>query len=146
HELRCFQVAHAGRICREVTYARDVVAECEAPMPRMMEPGMCLFQMFFADPQITSVAVNEGYAEGPSQDITERDTADAPAEGGEPCQRQFQMPRINQISGERQQGFIRHRQSDDTEHQKREDRQIAILANPLEDLVFHQTTSAATST
>ena len=66
-----------------------------------------------------------------------------------------QMALVHQVAGEGQQCLIGNRQPHDAEHQQRENREVAVLRDPAEDLLFHwydavrparQTTTSVTST
>ena len=50
---------------------------------------------------------------------------------------QFEMMREDQIAGESQQRFVGDGQPYDTQHQQAKDSGIAIVRDPVENLMFH---------
>ena len=58
-ELVRLQLAHARGIGREVAHARDEIAERQAPVADAPEPGVRLLHVFFGDPQVPAVAVDQ---------------------------------------------------------------------------------------
>jgi hypothetical protein len=61
------------------------VAESEAPVASLLEPGMRLIDVFLFDAEILSVAMDQCQAKGSAEDVTDGNAGSAAAERGQPC-------------------------------------------------------------
>jgi len=136
-ELMRPNLRHARDICSEVTHARNEIAEREPPVADPLKPGMRLLDVFLPDPHISPVAVDEHQPETASQPVADCDAGDAACECGEQSQWQREVTLIDQVAAEGQHGLVGNRQSDDPKDEKEKNRDIAVLRDPGEDVLFH---------
>src|ERR1039457_3260211 len=120
-----------------MAHPRHEVAQRQGPMAHTREPGMGLDEVLLADAQVLAVAVDQRQPELPPQRVAERDAAEAAPQRRGESRRQRKMSFEHHVPGERQQRFIRHGQPHDSKDQQQEDRQVPVLRDPREDLLFH---------
>src|ERR1041385_2359909 len=112
--------------------AGDEITDHQGPMADFVEPVMDAADMFILDVQHPPKArMQELPPDGPTDDVTARDAANAAGKGSSQRWDEAQMALVDQESAAREQELVRYRQTNNAEHQRREDSDVAISRYPL---------------
>src|SRR5580765_4233946 len=106
-------------------------------MADALEPGVRLTKLLLGDVQVASVFMNHGHAENAPQVETDRDACNTAGERGGEGERKREVAHVDEVPGEGEHGFVGDGQPDDPEDEQKKDREISVVSDPGEDLLFH---------
>lgn len=139
-EISIFELRGSRDDGSKVANSGHEIADCERPVADAIKPVMHPADLFVADVQHAPGArMQELPANGASDDIAARDSADAAAESAREGGRGAQVAAIDQKSATGEQEFVGNGNADDAEDKQSKDREVAIRRDPMEDGVFQLT-------
>src|SRR5947207_4807526 len=113
------------------------VTDQKRPSPAPFEPGVYAREAIRSEMENPSVLDEDICIEDPSERVAHGDSAGASQKCREERWNEQECVFKDEITGERQQPFVRHRQTDDSEHKQREDSHVSVLRDPVKGRFSH---------